>query len=148
MNRFVMAGVLVAVLALTLGGCKRVSYEDDSPTHHGRYAGVGLYGADHGWAHLAGAPKPTDMAVATTADDTMVIVTVDGATGELRQCGNYSGHCIAMNPWHSALSAKQSEPVSLTERPKAGEGDTTSNMTETPAEATADMTGNETKTAK
>lgn len=118
-----MKAVFLGMLLLAgpaLGGCKRAVPIDDEatspPTRHGRYTGVGLYGADHGWAHLAGAPAAAGKAVATTADDTNIIVTVDGATGEIRQCGNYSGHCIAMNPWHGPLGSKQAEPVSLTAR--------------------------------
>jgi uncharacterized protein YceK len=113
--RRVFIGLMV--VGATLGGCHGMSSSgghDDG--HRGRYAGVGLYGADRGWAHVAGAPAPADKAVATTADDTTVIVTVDGATGEIRQCGNYSGHCIAMNPWRGALGGKQAAPVSLTTR--------------------------------
>ena len=120
--RRVFIGLIV--VGLTLGGCKRAASIDDAmdsepSVHHGRFAGVGLYGADHGWAHLAGAPKPADKAVATTADDTMVIVTVDAATGEIRQCGNLSGHCIAMNPWRGKLAPQQAEPVSVTARQDA-----------------------------
>jgi uncharacterized protein YceK len=116
--RRVFIGLLAAGLAL--GGCHAVrSGSGADGGHRGRYAGVGLYGADHGWAHVAGAPAPADKAVATTADDTTVIVTVDGATGEIRQCGNYSGHCIAMNPWRAPLAAKQAAPVSLTAREDA-----------------------------
>ena len=115
MKSFVMMGMLVAVLALS--GCKNAATADNSMTdadadvdlsaHHQRFAGVGIYGADHGWAHLAGAPKPADKAVTTIADDTMVIVTVDGVTGEIRQCGNLSGHCIAMNSWRGKLTPHQ-----------------------------------------
>jgi uncharacterized protein YceK len=113
--RRVYIGLLLVGVAL--GGCHAMPSGDSGDNgHRGRYAGVGLYGADHGWAHVAGAPKPADKAVATTADDTTLIVTVDGVTGEIRQCGNYSGHCIAMNPWRGALGAKQAAPVSLTTR--------------------------------
>ncbi|MFA5963530.1 MAG: hypothetical protein WC804_05895 [Sphingomonas sp.] len=120
--RGLFTGLLLAGLALA--GCKPATpidnVEDPSaPQRHGRFSGVGIYGADHGWEHLAGAPRPTDKAVATTADDTTLIVTVDGATGEIRQCGNYSGHCIAMNPWHAKLAPRQAEPVSLTARQDA-----------------------------
>ncbi|HSI16943.1 MAG TPA: hypothetical protein VK980_04180 [Sphingomonas sp.] len=114
-----MRGAFIGLVlaGVALGGCHRMSSSAGGDGgHRGRYAGVGLYGADHGWAHVAGAPVPADKAVATTADDTTVIVTVDGVTGEIRQCGNYSGHCIAMNPWRGALGAKQGAPVSLTER--------------------------------
>jgi uncharacterized protein YceK len=107
------------VVAAMLGGCHGVRSGSGEDGHRGRYAGVGLYGADHGWAHLAGAAEPADKAIARTADDTTVIVTVDGATGEIRQCGNYSGHCIAMNPWRGQLGPKQAEPVTLTAREEA-----------------------------
>lgn len=33
--------------------------------------------------------------------------------GELRQCGNLSGHCIGFNPWAKPLEAGQSAPVQL-----------------------------------
>ncbi len=33
------------------------------------------------------------------ADDGQVIVVIDRQTGEVRQCGNRSGFCVAMNPW-------------------------------------------------
>ncbi|MDH7975085.1 hypothetical protein QH494_23115 [Sphingomonas sp. AR_OL41] len=120
--RGLFTGLLFAGLALA--GCKPAAPIDDvenptSSARHARYAGVGLYGADHGWEHVAGAPKPANKAVATTADDTTVIVTVDGATGEIRQCGNYSGHCIAMNPWRAKLAPRQTEPVSLNARQDA-----------------------------
>jgi uncharacterized protein YceK len=113
--RSVFLGLLV--VGVGLGGCHAMSLggtADDG--HRGRYAGVGLYSADHGWAHVAGAPEPADKAVATTADDSTLIVTVDGMTGEIRQCGNYSGHCIAMNPWRAKPGARQAAPVSLTGR--------------------------------
>ncbi|MDB5710909.1 MAG: hypothetical protein JWL96_2979 [Sphingomonas bacterium] len=114
-----MRGAFIGLLlvGVALGGCHAMSSSGGGDGgHRGRYAGVGLYSADRGWAHVAGAPEPADKAVATTADDTTLIVTVDGATGEIRQCGNYSGHCVAMNPWRGALGAKQAAPVSLTGR--------------------------------
>jgi hypothetical protein len=36
---------------------------------------------------------------------------VDSQTGEIRQCGNLSGHCIRMNPWE----ARQSPPARVVE---------------------------------
>src|SRR3569832_2296624 len=97
--RGVMFGLMVGMLML--GGCKReaaidnevMTADDEAPARHGRFAGIGVYSADQGWAHLAGGAAPTNMATASIRDDSMVIVTVDGATGEIRQCGNYSGHC-------------------------------------------------------
>ena len=38
---------------------------------------------------------------------------MDSATGELRQCGNLSGHCIGFNPWSRPLGSGQSAPVLL-----------------------------------
>jgi len=120
-GRETMRGTLIGLLSVgvMLGGCHGTVQGTGDGGHRGRYAGVGLYGADKGWARVDGAPKPADKAVATTVDDTTIIVTVDGATGEIRQCGNYSGHCVGMNPWRSGLGAKQSEPVSLTTRDEA-----------------------------
>ena len=113
--RIVFLGVMTLAV---LGGCQRAAGTPDD-SRHGRYAGVGLYDADRGWKYLAGVPKPADKTVATTADDTIVIVTVDGATGEIRQCGNYSGHCIAMNPWRAPPGPRQAAPVSLTAHEEA-----------------------------
>lgn len=87
-----------AALTLALTGCNRsTSTADDS----GRYAGVGIYEADKVWKHVQGAPA-TGKAQAKPKDDSTVIVVVDRQTGELRQCGNLSGFCIAMNPWQGA----------------------------------------------
>ena len=63
------------------------------------------------WQHMADAPKPADKAQATIADDAHVIVTVDSHTGEVRQCGDHSGYCVATNPWSGA--AGQGLPVKL-----------------------------------
>lgn len=106
-----------AVAALALGACKRepVSLDDDTPAHRGRYSGIGIYAPDMAWSKLNGVAKPADKASATTADDTAVIVVVDSATGEVRQCGNLSGHCLGMNPWQHKLAPLQSAPASLSE---------------------------------
>lgn len=120
--RAIMLGLMTATLVL--GGCKPAavadnevtSTDDEAPARHGRFAGIGVYAADRGWAHLAGVPAPASKASASLRDDSMVIVTVDGATGEIRQCGNYSGHCIALDPWHGTLGPKQQVPVMLDAR--------------------------------
>ena len=106
---------IILVAGLALGGCHKVSSwtEDDTKPHHGRYTGIGIYTADPMWSHIAGADKPKDEAVATTADDQNIIVVVDGETGEIRQCGNVYGHCVGMNPWSHALSGKQTAPLGL-----------------------------------
>lgn len=120
--RAIMLGLLMATVVLS--GCKKAAVtdneimgaEDEAPARHGRFAGIGVYAADHGWAHLAGVPTPGSKASASIRDDSMVIVTVDGATGEIRQCGNYSGHCVALDAWHGALGPKQRAPLTLDAR--------------------------------
>jgi hypothetical protein len=57
---------------------------------------------------------PKTASAATTADDEHVIVVVDSQTGEVRECGDYTGVCVNMNPWTKAISAPQSAPVTLT----------------------------------
>ena len=89
---------LLSLALVVLGGCHRGSYWNEAG-NRGRYQGVGLYNADRMWAHLAGVSAPIDHAAARLTDDTQVIVVVDSQTGELRQCGNLSGHCVGMNPW-------------------------------------------------
>jgi uncharacterized protein YceK len=106
---------IALVLVVALGGCNKTSALDESaPGHHGRYTGIGIYSADRLWAKMTGAEKPKDSAAATTEDDRTIIVVVDSETGEVRQCGNMSGHCIGMNPWAGPLAKLRNAPVSLT----------------------------------
>jgi hypothetical protein len=63
---------------------------------------------------MAAASRTRDAAAANLGDDSHVIVVVDSRTGEIRQCGNYSGHCIGMNPWAGPLGQGQAAPVPLT----------------------------------
>ena len=37
---------------------------------------------------------------------------IDTATGELRQCGNLSGHCLTSNPWAKTTSS-QAAPAAV-----------------------------------
>jgi hypothetical protein len=67
--------------------------------HGGRYLGIGTYPPGRLWAEQSGVPRPADAHAATIADDEQIIVVVDSNTGEVRQCGNLSGRCIAANPW-------------------------------------------------
>ncbi|MEO6040308.1 MAG: hypothetical protein ABIP41_00215 [Croceibacterium sp.] len=53
---------------------------------------------------MKGVPAPSDPAAATIADDEHVIVVVDSITGEVRQCGDHSGYCVAMKPWSGGSS--------------------------------------------
>lgn len=111
----VMLGLL-AVTGLALGGCQKMS--EAGPTvassPRGRFVAVGTYTPGQVWAHLA-RPKPTeapDPAAARLDDDEQIIVVMDSATGELRQCGNLSGHCLALNPWAKDAST-QGAPATL-----------------------------------
>jgi len=54
----------------------------------GRYLGAAVYSPGRMWTQIARAGAPADAAAATLKDDEQVIVVVDSATGELRQCGN------------------------------------------------------------
>jgi len=98
--------------ACVLAGCQRA---DDAygpnPMTSGRYAGIGTFDAGRMWSQTAGVAAPKDPAAAKLEDDEHVIVVIDTRTGEVRQCGDHSGVCVAMNPWSGAggLTA----PVSL-----------------------------------
>jgi hypothetical protein len=119
------AAVIVAILGLT--GCNKVeTVENESAaptTEHGRYIGIGVFGAGELWQQQRideldngtdGNPiPPQDKAAATTADDEHIIVVVDSATGEVRECGDYSGRCVSMNPWTKAIAKEQRVPVML-----------------------------------
>jgi len=87
--------VLALLLTTALTGCGR---RDTALDDEGRYSGIGIYQADGLWKHVQGAPVVAK-AQAALKDDSQIIVVVDRRTGEIRQCGNHSGFCIAMNPW-------------------------------------------------
>lgn len=96
----------VALLfCLALGACEKAPDAKGPTTAHGRYLGVGTYPAGRLWPQLAGAPEPQDKAKARLADDEHVIVVVDSQTGEVRQCGDMSGYCVALNPWRAPAQA-------------------------------------------
>ena len=77
------------------------------PKSPGRYAGIGTFPAGRLWEQMAEAPAQSDAAAARLEDDEHIIVTVDSHTGEVRQCGNQSGFCVAMNPWSGEGSRTQ-----------------------------------------
>lgn len=111
-----LAIMLSVTVALTACGTQTPA-ADDAPggQGQGRYIGVGLYSTDQLWEHLVQkeAPEgtaPQNAQAALLADDTEIIVTVDSHTGEVRQCGNYSGHCIRSNPWKTEAA---SSPAAL-----------------------------------
>ena len=64
-----------------------------------RYTGIGIYNTDRLWPEIVGSSAKADAAIAKLSDDSQIIVVVDGRTGEVRQCGNYSGFCVTMSPW-------------------------------------------------
>jgi len=107
------APISLLLVAAALGGCNPVKSPATSPG--GRYVGVGLYDVGKMWKQIAGAPKGDEHA-ADLADDEYVIVVMDGHTGEIRQCGNLSGHCIGANPWSKPLASSQTLPASLASR--------------------------------
>ncbi len=112
-----MVKLAAVALLVVLGGCNALpeaTIDGDSRTGHGRYVGVGLYSAGRMWEQIkrpaAAAKDAPDRAAAALADDSTIIVIADSVTGEIRQCGDASGFCTAMNPWtKQALGA----PVSL-----------------------------------
>jgi hypothetical protein len=92
--------LLLVLTAATLAGCDdRPQGRAEHRPGEGRYLGVGVYDTDGLWQHLAGVAQSRDPKAATLADDSEIIVVLDSVTGEVRQCGNRSGRCIAMNPW-------------------------------------------------
>lgn len=87
---------------LALSGCQKPGESSGSPfgsSPRGRYLGVAVYAPGRMWEQIARTNAPTDPAAATLKDDDQVIVVVDSATGEIRQCGALSGFCTKMNPW-------------------------------------------------
>ena len=76
----------------------------------GRFAGIGVFDAGRLWAQMARAGEASSPQAASLEDDEHVIVVIDSHTGEVRQCGDHSGHCVNMNPW---ASKPASAPVSL-----------------------------------
>ena len=102
--------ILISVLA----ACGEAADRHSPPLRQGRYAGIGTFPANPLWSRMTVAEQPKDESAATINDDSQIIVTVDSVSGEVRQCGDLSGHCIAMNPWTGSLGADRSAPVRVT----------------------------------
>ena len=51
------------------------------------------------WSAAGRADRPRTPRRDACTTTSRCIVVVDSQTGEIRQCGNLSGHCIGMNPW-------------------------------------------------
>jgi len=93
---------LILVLGLTscLAACDQgPSSPGAGRKDQGRYSGIGIYEAGRLWAQTKGAPAATANDTARLEDDEHVIVIVDTHSGEVRQCGDHSGICVAMKPW-------------------------------------------------
>jgi hypothetical protein len=94
------SGLLIAFMAsAALSACGDAPDRGGAAHHGGRFFGIGVYVPGALWQRQAGVARPADNAAATIADDEQIIVVVDSQTGEVRQCGNLSGHCITLNPW-------------------------------------------------
>jgi hypothetical protein len=109
--------VFAALAAFGLSGCNKVA---DAPLGgrgaqqgKGRYVGLGLYPVGRMWAQVSGGEPPKDATAARPADDEQIVVVLDSSTGEVRQCGNLSGACIAMNPWARPSASGPGAPVLL-----------------------------------
>ena len=93
---------LALPLMILVTGCNSQPDSASAPGRAaGRYAGIGVFDAGRLWAQMAGSPK-ADGPAARIADDEHVIVVVDSHTGEIRQCGDHSGYCVATNPWSAS----------------------------------------------
>ena len=103
--------ILLGLTLLGLAGCHKYATAEFGGAHpHGRYAGIGLFEPSKLWAKVQG-DDSKDPAAAKLEDDEIVIVVVDSETGEVRECGNYSGRCLSMNPWTKAVGPQQHTPV-------------------------------------
>jgi hypothetical protein len=102
------------MLGCILAGCDRHDAVSGSgPKSPGRYAGIGIVEAGRLWSQAAGVPASKNPAAAKLEDDEHVIIVIDSHTGEVRQCGDHSGYCVAMNPW-TGTAPRASTPVKLT----------------------------------
>ena len=96
-----------------LSGCGQQSAVSGSASKsQGRYAGIGTYDAGRLWGQMVGTEAPSDTAAAKVEDDEHIIVVIDSHTGEVRQCGDYSGVCVAMNPW-TGQGSRNAAPIKL-----------------------------------
>jgi hypothetical protein len=103
----------VLAIGWLLAGCNQHEASTAGPKSPGRYAGIGTFDAGRLWQQMKGSPASQDPAAAKLADDEHVIVVLDSHTGEIRQCGDHSGFCVAMHPWADGSKA-EAAPVKLT----------------------------------
>ena len=110
-SRDLLYGLAVAA-GVGLAGCHGGA-DGQAGVPRGRFFGIGVFGAGQLWSKMSVNPPP-NASSATTADDEHVIVVVDSQTGELRECGDYSGVCASFNPWTRAIAGQQVAPIKLT----------------------------------
>lgn len=111
-----MRATIVVTLAfgILLSSCNQSPVPTSGgPRNQGRFAGIGVFDAGRLWAEMTASTSKADAALARIEDDEHVIVVLDSHTGEVRQCGDHSGYCVAMNPW-SGKGAQNILPVKLT----------------------------------
>ena len=120
------APVILALAALMLVGCQKkeaaaaVVGAKAGPSLRARFVAVGIYSPAETWTQVVGTavgespPGPgPGPGPALPADDDEILVVLDSATGEIRQCGNLSGRCLAMNPWAQAIDPRAVAPTML-----------------------------------
>ncbi len=111
LKRAVMSAAAVAIL----GGCNAPP-PNASEAIHGRYTGIGTYSPGALWSKIGSPRSAENPQMATTADDEHIIVVVDSQSGEVRECGDYSGICVSLQPWMKAVTKTQTSPVVITRR--------------------------------
>jgi hypothetical protein len=95
-----IASLTFILIPLLAAGCNSPSETAGAGGHgRGRYSGIGIYTPSGLWTQQSDAALPADKATAKLSDDDEIIVSIDGQTGEVRQCGNHSGHCISLSAW-------------------------------------------------
>lgn len=114
-----MRVALISTAFLILTSCDQLPVADSKDSDPGRYHAVGIYSAGTSWKALKADEKNLPDLTAHIRHDEVVIVTIDGKTGEMRQCGNYSGFCVKLNAWDKAPPA--STPVQFATEPSTGE---------------------------
>jgi hypothetical protein len=108
-----ISALTILTMGCLLSGCDRQgAVSGPGPKSQGRYAGLGTYDAGSLWGQMAGIEAPSDAAAAKLEDDEHIIVVIDSHTGEVRLCGDYSGICVAMNPW-TGQGSRNATPVKL-----------------------------------
>jgi len=112
-NKMRIYALSILAMGCLLSGCdQQGAVSGPGLKSQGRYAGIGTYDAGRLWGQMAGVEAPSETAAAKLEDDEHIIIVIDSHTGEVRQCGDYSGVCVAMNPW-AAQGSRSATPVKL-----------------------------------